>query len=151
MGKRLKHKRISQISPKGRGGKIPAAPEIPEDTVCFSFKHVDLTSNEKFGIAQCGDPAGYIEKLVHRLRDINGMTPNQFRFSGSDALRCHPIEWKKTSEKNGFRHLNKQLQDNSPWQFSVSANEYGRVHGFFVNSTFFIVWLDPKHRLYLGT
>jgi hypothetical protein len=30
----------------------------------------------------------------------------------------------------------------------VSANEYGRVHGFFIGNVFYIVWLDPDHKLY---
>jgi hypothetical protein len=76
------------------------------------------------------------------------MSLNEFKFSGSDALRCHAIEWERTCEKNGFSHLNEQLRANQPWQFSISANEHGRVHGFFVANIFFIVWIDPQHKLY---
>ena len=35
-----------------------------------------------------------------------------------------------------------------PWQFALSANEHGRVHGFLIQNRFYIVWLDPEHELY---
>ncbi len=35
-----------------------------------------------------------------------------------------------------------------PYQFSLSSNEHGRVHGFFIDEVFYIVWLDPDHLLY---
>jgi hypothetical protein len=30
----------------------------------------------------------------------------------------------------------------------LTANEYGRVHGFFLDEVFYVVWLDPDHKLY---
>jgi len=151
MGKKQKHKQRSPISlpTLSTGGEhIPPAPQLHEGTVRFSFKHIDLISNPKFSLVRCDNVREYVERLIDRLKAINGMTPNEFRFSGSDALRCHEIDWVKTSETNGFRHLNRQLRDNTPWQFNVSLNAYGRVHGFFINNTFFIVWIDPKPLLY---
>jgi hypothetical protein len=41
--------------------------------------------------------------------------------------------------------------DRKGWQFSLSANEHGRVHGFLVENVFFIRWLDPDHNLYAGS
>lgn len=35
-----------------------------------------------------------------------------------------------------------------PYQFSLSSHVNGRVHGFFLDHVFHIVWLDPNHRLY---
>jgi hypothetical protein len=35
-----------------------------------------------------------------------------------------------------------------PWQFEISSNEHGRVHGFFIGNVFNVVWFDPKHLLY---
>ena len=40
--------------------------------------------------------------------------------------------------------------DQHGWQFALSANEHGRVHGFLVADTFFVRWLDPEHNLYPG-
>ncbi len=36
------------------------------------------------------------------------------------------------------------------WQFQIETNKYGRIHGIFIDDVFFIVWLDPNHRLYPG-
>ena len=33
--------------------------------------------------------------------------------------------------------------------FNITKTRHGRVHGYFVESIFYIVWLDPKHELYL--
>ena len=41
--------------------------------------------------------------------------------------------------------------DKMGWQFALSANEHGRVHGFLRGDTFYIRWLDPDHNLYAGT
>lgn len=132
------------------GGTIPKPPKVEDLYVSFSFKYLDLKSNVKFTIHQCDDPRDYIEKLLERLKAIEGMKINDFRFSGSDALRCHGINWDETSEKSGFSHLNQQLKANTPWQFNISLHAHGRVHGFFVGNIFFVIWLDPKHRLYGG-
>ena len=76
------------------------------------------------------------------------MTVMEVLANRSSSLRIHPIEWEQTSEKQGFANLNEQLQSLTPYQFHISSNEYGRVHGFFLGNVFFVVWLDPKHKLY---
>jgi hypothetical protein len=129
------------------GRQIPAPPAFEDRIVVFSFKHMDF-SNSKFTLEQCDDACDYGHKLLGRLKAIAAMKVNEFRFSGSESLRCHPISWEKTTEKKGFSILNDQLKANTPWQFAISVNQYGRVHGFFVENVFFIIWLDPKHLLY---
>lgn len=76
------------------------------------------------------------------------MTAEEIRANKSKSLRAHTINWKETSQPRGFAHLHEQLQAEQPWQFEVSANEHGRVHGFFIENIFFLVWLDPQHNLY---
>jgi hypothetical protein len=64
-------------------------------------------------------------------------------------------EWKwllenpDTTEKDGFAHLNEQLRQIPAYQFQVSSNEHGRIHGLVIGNIFFIIWLDPDHRLYV--
>ncbi|HKP74096.1 MAG TPA: hypothetical protein VJT67_01075 [Longimicrobiaceae bacterium] len=65
----------------------------------------------------------------------------------SAALRAHPIDFSATSEPRGFDHLNPEFRAFSPYQFQLSQGT-GRVHGFFIDVVFHIVWLDPHHRLY---
>ena len=40
-----------------------------------------------------------------------------------------------------------QANTAEPYQFQ-SSKETGRVHGFFIDLVFHVVWLDPYHRLY---
>ncbi|QKQ77934.1 hypothetical protein FBB35_25410 [Nostoc sp. TCL240-02] len=61
--------------------------------------------------------------------------------------RCHPIKWEDTREK-AFGLPNEEQLVDIPYQFSISSNEHGRVHGFFIDEIFYIVWLDPDHLLY---
>jgi len=43
---------------------------------------------------------------------------------------------------------NEEQVVDTPYQFSLSSNEHGRVHGFLIDEVFYIVWLDPDHQLY---
>jgi hypothetical protein len=114
----------------------------------FSFKHLDLASNEKFGVHLCAN--GYLPKLLERLRDLCGYKTAELKASKSSSLRVHPIDWRDTSEPNGFDCLNQQLRQIPAWQFEITANAHGRVHGFFLDDIFFVVWVDPNHQLYRG-
>jgi len=130
--------------------------ELQNHSVAFSFKYLDIKSNEKFspsgwfnrGEWNLETSCKYIETLFERLKDVSSWNVDEFRGDKSKALRSHPISWPETSEPNGFIHLNSQLQDEEPWQFQLSANEYGRVHGFMIDNFFYVVWLDPFHLLY---
>lgn len=128
---------------------VPKPPPIRADEVIrFSFKYLDLISNEKFGIHRRGQ--GYLAKLLERLRDLSGITDGDSRTSRSSAPRAHEIDWSRTSEPAGFRHLNPQLREIKAWQFEITSNAHGRVHGFLIGDTFFTVWIDPAHQLYPG-
>jgi hypothetical protein len=76
------------------------------------------------------------------------MLASELQQNKAKALRCHRVAWDETSEPNGFTSLNLQLRDLPAWQFEISVNEHGRVHGFFIDRTFYLVWIDPEHLLY---
>ena len=76
------------------------------------------------------------------------MKAGEIRSAPGKGLRCHPIKWEDTVKKDGFSHLNEQLRSIEAFQFQVSQGEYGRVHGFFIDTTFFVVWMDPGHVVY---
>lgn len=125
---------------------IPRPNPQPDSLVRFSFKHLDLHSNPKFSLDRCaGD---YLDRLLTRLKDVCQLTIQEFRTNKSKALRAHTINWEDTTETDGFSCLNSQLRDNEPWQFALTSNAHGRVHGFLLDSTFFVVWIDPEHKLY---
>lgn len=68
--------------------------------------------------------------MLDRLKALSSLTANEFMAGRSAALKSHPIDWRHTSEPEGFTHLNEQFQSYTPYQFAVSRNEHGRVHGF---------------------
>jgi hypothetical protein len=116
-------------------------------SIHFSFKHLDLT-NDKFSVKR--RDSKYFEKMLDRLRNVSTIKLREFKNNHSKSLRAHRINWNYTTEKNGFSHLNEQLQGDDAYQFEVSGNEHGRVHGFFIENIFFVVWFDPDHKLYPG-
>ncbi|MEW6351604.1 MAG: hypothetical protein AB1646_21345 [Thermodesulfobacteriota bacterium] len=137
--------RIKKPDKKPRGN-IPQKTYLENRYLAFSFKHLDLQARGDFSLAHSKD--GYAATLLERLRDVSSMTVDEFR--GNRSLRTHPIDWSKTSQPDGFAHLNEQLRDEPAWQFQLTSNEHGRVHGLFVGNIFYVVWLDPDHRLYPG-
>jgi hypothetical protein len=57
---------------------------------------------------------------------------------------------KKTQiPKDGLSGI-KPTKLKQPHQFSLSSNKHGRVHGFFIDEVFYVVWLDADHLLYSG-
>ncbi len=112
--------------------------------ISFSYTYFQYDNN-KFSIKD--KDAKYLQTLLQRLRDLSSMTVNEMTVKNAKNLRCHPINWKDTTE-NGFGLLNEEQLVDTPYQFQLSSNEYGRVHGFFIENVFYIVWLDPDHKLY---
>lgn len=133
------------MSKKKPQSKIaPSQPKSPT-SLGFSFKYLQ-THNEKFSIRD--RDANYFIILLERLRDLSTLTAQEVKMNRSQSLRCHPIKWRETTEPNGFGIPNEQELVTIPYQFSLSTNEHGRVHGFFIEDMFYIVWLDPNHNLY---
>jgi hypothetical protein len=118
--------------------------KIPEG-VSFYFRYYQ-DDKDKFSIG--GKDAKYLASLLRRLRDLSQLNAQEIINNQSKSLRCHGIIWLDTTEPNGFGIPNEDILINIPYQFQISANEYGRVHGFFSENVFYIVWLDPEHNLY---
>lgn len=123
---------------------VPLQPKPPA-SLGFSFKYLQ-TQNEKFS-ARDRDP-NYFTAFLERLRDLSTLTAQEIEMNRSQSLRCHPIKWRETTEPNGFGIPNEKELVTIPYQFSLSTNEHGRVHDFFIEDIFYIVWLDPNHSLY---
>jgi len=118
--------------------------KIPEG-ISFSFRYYQ-DDKDKFSIG--GRDGKYLASLLRRLRDLSQLNAQEVINNQSKSLRCHGIVWKNTTEASGFGIPNEDILINVPYQFQISANEYGRVHGFFSENVFYIVWLDPDHNLY---
>jgi hypothetical protein len=126
-------------------GRIPPAMPPPEEDLRFSFKHIDLQQG-KFSVDRCRK--GYLHCFLDRLRAVCRIRVQEFRTNRSPSLRAHRICFAETSEPNGFAHLNEQLRAEEAWQFEITSNKHGRVHGLLVDDTFYVVWIDPDHQLY---
>lgn len=113
----------------------------------FSFKLFD-TSDEDVCPPEFQN--GYTKSLMLRLRDLSTWKVSQFLNTYSKSTRNHMIAWDKTARPDGFVHLNEQYQAYPAWQFSVSANEHGRVHGLLIGNCFYVIWLDSNHAVYPG-
>ncbi len=134
-----KHRKESQIS------KAKAAIRTDFDPlISFSFKYYQV-GTDKFDPVQAKQ--GYTTILINRLRELSRMKIQEFYSSRSRSLPSHPIDWNDTSEKS-FGIPEEEKIVSVPYQFELSVNEHGRVHGFIIGSVFYIRWLDPKHNLY---
>ena len=110
----------------------------------FSFRFFDSSDSN---VCPAEFNPGYVQTLMERLKALSTWTVNEFVSGKGKALRNHPIDWQGTSRPDGFP-LPEQYDAYTPFQFSLSANEYGRVHGLLIDDTFCIVWLDHHHNLY---
>lgn len=134
---------------KIRASKIPEPTgirtmELQSGSVRFSFKHLNFT--DKFRVSHRNGQ--YIHKLLERLKNVSSMNAGQLRGNHARAVRSHPIIWSQTTEPKGFSHLNEQLRCIDAFQFECEEKQYGRIHGFYIDNIFFVVWLDPDHSLY---
>jgi len=121
--------------------------EYEQLNVAFSFAYLDLI-HQKFNSANY--PETYFKKFSERLKEISKI---KFKTFVSDphlkrTLHSHPIKWEDTAEKAGFNLSGQKDLADQPWQFSVTVNEHGRVHGFWIENIFHIVWYDLNHALY---
>lgn len=123
-----------------------ARPQPEADLLRFSFRYLDA-AHPRFTLAAQG--GAYLRLLLARLRDLSGLRVSEFRTNRLPSLRIHPIDFgEKGVSVDGFGLPPWVEADEKAWQFSLSANEHGRVHGFLVGDTFFVRWLDPGHNLY---
>ncbi len=115
------------------------------EKVSFNFKRLNEKEN-KFKFT-CKD-AKYFCILLDRLKNISYFSKKELATNNSRGLRCHKINFSdiKVSERS-FGILGEDV-DEDAWQFELTANEHGRVHGYFIDSIFYVVWLDPDHELY---
>ncbi len=121
-------------------------PVIPEpQKLVFSFKFYDDKHKTSKNVTFRNPYPIY---LLKQLKEMENWTVEIFKGQQkAKTFRVHPIDWTaKSVAFNGFG-LKKEYNENA-WQFTVSGNKYGRVHGFFIEHIFHVVWLDPKHKVY---
>jgi hypothetical protein len=121
--------------------------EFLESLIRFSFKFYQPDHEEM----HCRDrEADYFRKLLDRIKDLSNEPIKSLTQGKTDrTTRFHPINFREERvSRDGFGIAGWEQYDDAAWQFSLSANEHGRVHGFLIENVFYVVWLDPRHRLY---
>lgn len=119
---------------------------IPDNLLRFSFRFWEST--RKFGHGRNADASSYLHQLLQRFQTLSSLQVKEFRSSKGKALRAHRHEWARTTQTEGFSGLATEWEGYEAWQFQVTANQHGRVHGILIDEVFYVIWLDPDHRLY---
>jgi len=140
----------------------PASPvtatKFENDNTCLiiSYKHLCL-SNKKYSMDLVNDSKekiSYYDSLYKKLNEYSQhenfkkyVTSNHWY---RNTNHIHLINWNDIKIKEAcFSSLDKSLMDqvkNDCWQLGI--NQQFRIHGFFIENVFYIVWLDPLHNLY---
>ena len=136
-------RRTKPKSIPGSTRRVIPTPVGPEQSVCFNLRHL-YHKHSKF--LYHDREAVYFCKLLERLRNLSTMTRNDLVGSRSKAIRFNRIHFNRPDVSEDTFGLRGDVDDHA-FEFSVSANEYGRVHGYFISNIFYIVWLDPDHKL----
>lgn len=139
---------VRKSRPEDKNPSISQAKAIAQDSskelLNFSFKYFQ-DSVEKFPCVH--DDSMYYPEVMRRLKALCTLKTQEIFSNRSSALRAHPITWRETSEKSFGIPAEDEIVD-TPYQLSIGANEHGRLHGFFIYNTFYVVWLDKNHALY---
>ena len=134
-------------SPPDRLIKSGATAAVLDDLLRFSFKFYDPDHVE----FHCKDrEVEYFQKLLERIKELSRERVSSLTNRKADrTLRFHPIDFgEERVSQLGFGIGGWEEYNDDAWQFSLSKTENGRVHGFLIENVFYIVWLDPRHRLY---
>jgi hypothetical protein len=127
----------SNADQKTPGTRIKSAAElVPDGLLVFSFKYF-APDHPRYNASEA--EIAYFSQFLGRMKEMCCFTMRSLMNRKSDAiLRFHPTDFARpTVTADGF---------GIP-QCSITRNEHGRVHGFVIETTFFVVWLDPGHQL----
>ena len=121
----------------------PNSPTVDVSPVRFSFSQLDLV-HPKFAIDFKNHE--FVNQLFVELKRLSSGTVGDL-CSWAPQQHSHAITFSDTSEPDGFLNLSEQLEPEIAWQFAIRPDRPWRVHGFFTESVFYVVWFDPEHKL----
>lgn len=127
--------------------KIKVSIAAKQEHINFSFKFFD-NKHKKFSIQK--ENAKYFLTVICKLKDYSSWDVKRLMSSRSSSIRCHKIDWtdSRVTETEFSTVADPQLKETEAFQLTISANKHGRIHGFFIQNTFHVVWFDPGHDLY---
>ncbi len=121
------------------------------DRLQFSFRYLDR-NHSKFPLKDCSQD--FFIALLDKLKEYSEYTEVQFTDENHKERR-HKNFWENTSEPDGFRHLDEEVNAEYGWQFGLDSRDGQRfdrskdwrVHGMLAENIFFVIWLDTNHKL----
>jgi len=142
-------------------GKRPLRRKIPDSAVQvelaedsrlleFSFKHLDL-QNPRFHSDNCD--SAYLCSLLECIRRYSNYTVGQFTDFNHESDR-NTIDPERLRDQLADKMLDEQLLDSEAWEFKVAPEatipprSLWRAHGLRIGNVFYVIWLDPKHKLF---
>ena len=130
----------------GRRIPEPIVPDERNELVRFSFKYIDFDSNE-FGPHHCNEE--FLRAFLRKLREYSSWPLDTFSDMNNREHR-HIIDWRETRFPEGFPNVSvDQLAYHEAWQFELTPFRIWRVYGVLLEDTFFVIWLDSNHNLYV--
>lgn len=122
--------------------------EMRQQKIKFSFHFLDVT-DPLFNCAKTDN--NWFLHLFDNLQKICDLNRNQLVTNYRQHYDAHELKWFKSNySKKKFDKVPDQIlseiDSSDQLQFRLSSSG-GRIHGFFILNTFYIVWLDPHHHL----
>lgn len=141
----VKKSKIKPTSHNLVSSKIKPTEFTDTEKVSFNFRRLhEKTKKFNYTIRD----RNYFCTLIERLKNVSGMNKIDVVVRNSKQLKCHKIDFAdKRVTESSFGILGEDI-DEDAWQFQLTKNEHGRVHGYFIENVFYVVWLDPMHQLY---
>ena len=152
--------------PKNKKPKASTSPkELIEPTkiyydakqLKFSFVNLNLNS-KKYNMDLIGDnkqKAKFYNDFIKKIQEYSTHKNFKKHISDNGTYRdtnhIHQIDWGDSRIREScFTNLNpnemEQIKDDC-WQLGINSTTF-RIHGYFVDDVFYVVWLDPMHELY---
>ena len=124
---------------------------VPSDSrvLNFAFKHLHM-GHQWFALSKCS--TDFFEALFRQLKFYEEMSVDEFVQDNNKENR-HIIPWETTNLPEGFTHLEPNVAGTETarqfclHELTPHSEHKWRVYGFIDGETFYVVWLDPEHRL----
>lgn len=140
-----KRNKIQKLKTSKVGAPPLKTTSIKDSCIHFRFDHFDGDNSFFDGSIFDRD---WAKKLLKRLKAFQRVTIGKFKtdMAFRQSQYVHDIKW-DSANLDSFSIYQGQEYDEDAWQFGLSKSK-GRIHGFFIGDSFYIVWLDPEHRLF---
>lgn len=145
MGRGLESQKVRKTYSRAESAKIKPTPIEGKGHLSLNFRYLIGTNSFNY---QCRNRK-YFLKLIDRLKQFCVLSREDFTCRCFDKpWRAHRIKWSNPGITERSFGLSPDVGDEDAWQFSVSSNKHGRIHGFLIDEIFYVRWFDPDHNLY---